>query len=76
MKEKQRSQDHCNMIQSILHKSKINDYDMYTGQKNASQYELTGIDIFDANKFIACPTKPYRMEGVGLQIQYLSSCHQ
>jgi hypothetical protein len=45
MKEKQRSQDHHNMTESILHTSKINDYEMYADQKNASQYVLTGIDI-------------------------------
>lgn len=46
------------------------------GLKNASQYELTGIDIKDAKKIIACPTKPYQRVEVGLQIQDLFSCHQ
>jgi hypothetical protein len=45
MKEKQRNQDHRNMTQTILHTNKINDYEMYAGQKNANQCVLTGIDI-------------------------------
>ena len=44
--------------------------------KAVQAIDKTNNYISDANKLIACPTKPCRMEGVGLQIQYLSSCHQ